>query len=94
MAKTIALLLALACMANATTLEPFELNYSNFNWYVADRKTGKMVSDKPWFVKFYAPWCAHCKHLEPIWQELHENNENDLYVGDVDCTSHEGAVLC
>lgn len=40
-----------------------------------------------WLVMFYAPWCGHCKRLEPIWghvaQSLYRTN---IRVGRVDCT--------
>ncbi|ORX89752.1 thioredoxin-domain-containing protein [Basidiobolus meristosporus CBS 931.73] len=44
----------------------------------------------PWFIKFFAPWCGHCKKLAPTWEELGSKLKNTINVGSVDCTDHEG----
>ena len=53
-----------------------------------------MLGDKPWFIKFYAPWCGHCKRMEPVWTELYQRNKGKFNVAKVDCTSDEGKALC
>lgn len=40
-----------------------------------------------WLVKFYAPWCGHCKKLEPIWKHVAQSlTSQPVRVGRVDCT--------
>eukprot|EP00768_Dysnectes_brevis_P001431 gnl/Dysnectes_brevis/1363_a1532_3496.p1 GENE.gnl/Dysnectes_brevis/1363_a1532_3496~~gnl/Dysnectes_brevis/1363_a1532_3496.p1 ORF type:complete len:414 (+),score=165.15 gnl/Dysnectes_brevis/1363_a1532_3496:38-1279(+) len=39
-------------------------------------------------VKFYAPWCSHCKALEPTWKEL-ANTLTDITVAELDCTEEQ-----
>ncbi|CAH0729822.1 unnamed protein product, partial [Brenthis ino] len=40
-----------------------------------------------WFVKFYAPWCAHCRRMEPIWAHVAQALYNtEIKVAKVDCT--------
>ena len=40
-----------------------------------------------WFVKFYAPWCGHCKRMAPILDEVAaELGSETIRFGKVDST--------
>lgn len=52
----------------------------------------EIVNDptKDVFVKYYAPWCGHCKSLAPKWEELGEHVKgSDLVIADFDATVNE-----
>ncbi|KAL6914068.1 hypothetical protein ACHAPO_002516 [Fusarium lateritium] len=42
-------------------------------------------SKDPWFIKFYAPWCSHCKAMAPTWQQLAKKMQGKLNIGEVNC---------
>ena len=55
------------------------LNYLTFLFFffhqvVVGQTFDEIVNDpdKDVLIEFYAPWCGHCKNLEPIYKELGE----------------------
>jgi len=46
----------------------------------------EMISEGPILVKFFAPWCGHCKALAPTWKALASKYSNIVAVAKLDCT--------
>ena len=74
--------------------EPLHLTTESFDELVVDKETNRVKSAKPWFIKFYAPWCGHCKKLAPVWQELYDSANNQVNIAKVDCTADDAKELC
>jgi len=60
----------------------YEGDVAMLNDFNFEHNIGKGV----WFVKFYAPWCGHCKSMAPTWSEYATNVKGEYNIAKVDCT--------
>jgi protein disulfide-isomerase-like protein len=79
------LALVFALLLAVCASEVVELTVDNFE-HLTQASTGATTGD--WLVKFYAPWCGHCKRLSPVWDEISVELKDELNVAKVDVTAN------
>lgn len=75
-----------ALAASLAAAVVFELDPDNFD--------ASITSGGPWIVEFYAPWCTHCKRLEPHFEAASRAKEAaGARFGRVDGAAHRSLLM-
>ncbi|THD17955.1 hypothetical protein D915_011212 [Fasciola hepatica] len=51
----------------------------------------ELLDNGPWLINFYAPWCAYCRRLEPIYEKVGHyfaTIRSPIKVARLDATTH------
>ncbi|ROI68676.1 Thioredoxin-related transmembrane protein 4 [Anabarilius grahami] len=80
-----AVFLLLVCRVNAQTEVNNVLTVADANW--------TLILQGEWMIKFYAPWCPACQHLQADWENLGRQSESlGISVGRVDVTQQPDSL--
>jgi protein disulfide-isomerase A6 len=68
--------------ANSGPSNVVTLTSANFDSKVYNSKS-------VWLIEFYAPWCGHCKKLQPEWEAAATKLKNMVTLGKVNCDEEQ-----
>ena len=75
------LLVLVAVLALTCSGEVVQLTSQNFE-HLTQASTGATTGD--WLIKFYAPWCGHCRKMEPTYERVADMLQGEVNVARVD----------
>ena len=79
-----ALILSIISITLLQVQAMYEASNSKVEKLTAQNFIDKVInSDELWLVEFYAPWCGHCKNLEPHWDKAAKILKGIVKVGAV-----------
>ena len=86
MTQNVLAMIALLCLFSSAAVHGTDVTADNIK---------ELAAGRPVFLKFFAPWCGHCKKMAPAWSELMDTYADSpaLFVAKVDCTK-SGKSLC
>lgn len=67
-------------------MKPLEITDGNFEVEV-------LQSDKPVLIDFWAAWCAPCRMIAPIVEELAEEYDGKVKIGKLDVDSNQQTAI-
>jgi protein disulfide-isomerase-like protein len=81
------ILLVSVCIVQLLASDVVKLDSSNFE-HLTQASTGATTGD--WLIKFYAPWCGHCKSMAPAYERLATNLLGEVNVAEVNADKERG----
>ncbi|KAI9906157.1 hypothetical protein PsorP6_013951 [Peronosclerospora sorghi] len=77
------LLCAFFCLQLVSASNVIVLTTADFE---AKTQAASGATTGDWLIEFYAPWCGHCKKLEPIYEQVADELKGEVNVAKVDVT--------
>ena len=73
------------------TSEDLDPSYKGGLHVATDATFKQLIATEYTFVKFYAPWCGHCKAMAPVWADLATKyaTSPDVKIAKIDCTTNK-----
>jgi protein disulfide-isomerase A1 len=84
--SVLSLLSLAACQVAPAAKGVATLTNANFDEFI---KTSKVA-----LVKFYAPWCGHCKVLAPEFEKAAETLAGEVHLAEIDCDAQNEKEIC